>query len=400
MTSEAKGAWDEVGYLAWKIGVTRKEAFVTYLKEAGVWREPPKGTELEPEPLPPIPGEFEEQTKNAPGAVNLPVGDAPAGETSAPAPAVTPGAGKGETEAAGTLKSPPPKLPAGSGKGVEALREFYESLELREEDADLIWRKRGIPRSGCEAFGFKSSSKGNEKIIKGLLGKYSQEDLASAGLWKMEGKTGRPQPQLCGYGNTGEKDKHKDLIWGYVNPILIPYFDKDGEVIALRPHKGNIPGEKARLFVAGFKKGWGAERIKGSQPHKVVTEGEFKACAIYWAFDGKVGAAAIPGIQQSKNYAVMEELKSWLWGDGRAVPKKIVVGFDNEEKGDPRLPGFKPDRRKRFEAVVWARYLAYMLKKEFGRALVARLPDGWRDANGKADWDGRMAALAAAAVKK
>jgi hypothetical protein len=37
--------------------------------------------------------------------------------------------------------------------------------------------------------------------------------------------------------------------------------------------------------------------------------------------------------------------------------------------------------------------LAIVLKKEFGEALVARLPNEWRDKNGKADWDGRLGAL-------
>ena len=38
-TSGAKGAWDEVGYLAFRRGLDRKEAFIVYLKEAGVWKE-------------------------------------------------------------------------------------------------------------------------------------------------------------------------------------------------------------------------------------------------------------------------------------------------------------------------------------------------------------------------
>jgi hypothetical protein len=38
-TSEEKGAWDEVGYLMFKLGLSRTEAFKAYLKETGLWKE-------------------------------------------------------------------------------------------------------------------------------------------------------------------------------------------------------------------------------------------------------------------------------------------------------------------------------------------------------------------------
>lgn len=392
-TNDEKGAWDEVGYLAWKLGLPRNDAFKIFLKEAGVWREPARGE-----------GPAREQSQNEES--NLPDGSAPAGEAG-PDPVVTPGE---EAPAAEALNTPPPKSdfekrgehirsvvaeaskPEGVAKSLQALREFYGSLNLTEADIERIWEKRGLPRSACDAFGFRSSSPANEQIIRSLVGKYSEEDLVLAGLLRKEEKKTRPQPQFCGYGNTGKKDEKGELIWGTVNPILIPYFDEEGELIGIRPHKGNIPGQKARVFIAAFRKGWKI-RPAENQTNKVVTEGEFKACALYWAFQGKMGVAALPGIQQSKNYTVMEELKSWLWGDGRSRPNKIVVAFDNEEKGDPKLPGFKPDKRKRFDSIIWARFLATSLKREFGRAMVAQLPNEWRDSSGKADWDGRMAAV-------
>ena len=38
-TAGPKQAFDEVGYLAFKTGLSRKEAFIAFLKEAGVWKE-------------------------------------------------------------------------------------------------------------------------------------------------------------------------------------------------------------------------------------------------------------------------------------------------------------------------------------------------------------------------
>lgn len=315
----------------------------------------------------------------------------------------------GGAEAAGG-ETPPPELEGGfenadlrAGLGIEvraarpdvlrsvlALRDFYAGLTLSEKDEELIWRKRGLPHSACVAFGFKSSPRSNEKLLRGLSPKYTEDELVSAGLWKRDGEECRPQPQLCGWGMMGKDE------WGWAHPILIPYFDEEGQVIALRPHKGNVPGERPRLFVATDCHAEAAPaRAEGDGSTRVITEGEFKACAVYWVFGGKAGAAALPGISQAKNFLVMQELKSWL-ATGRR-PERVVVAFDNEEKGDSRLPGFKADKRKRFDAEIWARYLAIVLKRECGEATVARLPDEWRDAKGKADWDGRLGAVMNAA---
>src|SRR5207249_8902173 len=53
-TAEKGGAWDEVGFLAYELGLSRKEAFIAWLKEAGVWKE---GTTAAREPEPPPPEE-------------------------------------------------------------------------------------------------------------------------------------------------------------------------------------------------------------------------------------------------------------------------------------------------------------------------------------------------------
>jgi len=161
-----------------------------------------------------------------------------------------------------------------------------------------------------------------------------------------------------------------------------------GEVAAIRPHKGGLAGQPARLFVARWRKNAEGriQNVEFKPAHCVVTEGEFKALALHWVFEGRAGVAALPGIQQGRNYTVLEELKEWLHDD--CAPEKIVVAFDSEEKGDPKLPGFKPEKGKRFDAEVYARYLAIKLEQSFCAARVCHLPKSWRNANGKADWDG------------
>jgi hypothetical protein len=225
-----------------------------------------------------------------------------------------------------------------------------------------------------------------------MKGEFTEEQLVQAGLYQVKAGLSRPQPQLCGLGNTGKKNAKGEVIWGWTHPILIPYFGREGEVVCIRPHKGGIPGQPSLPYVArvamGFTRAGLADRA--FKPARVVvTEGEFKSMALYWVFQGKVGSLALPGISQSKNPPVVEGLKEWIREECRV--EKLVVSFDSEEKGDPKLPGFKPEKRRRFDAEIWARYLAYVLEKEFHTAKIGHLPKEWRDANGKVDWDGTLA---------
>ncbi len=138
--------------------------------------------------------------------------------------------------------------------------------------------------------------------------------------------------------------------------------------------------------------------LASSEPDRfetvLITEGEFK-CGGFWQMQHwasePVGVAAIPGINMSKNVDVRMELDRWLKDVGA---RKVVVVFDNEEKGDPNLPGFQADRKKRFDSEIWARYLAINLtEKNRVTGMVGKLQDDWRDAKGKADWDGVLASM-------
>jgi hypothetical protein len=80
--------------------------------------------------------------------------------------------------------------------------------------------------------------------------------MLAAGLWvpadRKRNKPARPNSQFCGAGRIrklkdGERpgqdewvDKDGNL-WGWCEPILIPYFDSAMQLIGLHPHKGMGP---------------------------------------------------------------------------------------------------------------------------------------------------------------
>ncbi len=190
--------------------------------------------------------------------------------------------------------------------------------------------------------------------------------------------------------------------------MLIPYFDETGELIGLRPHKGmgrrdTLVGTP-QVYIPRLGRATRAakfHRASGEDDEEqfytvVITEGEFKAAALWQTVgsgrqDGAepYGVAALPGISFGKNYEVREVLDDWL----RVVKcRRVIVAYDNEEKADPALETYKADRRKRFDAQIWARYLATDLAvKLHVRGEVCVLPEAWRNKKGKADWDGELA---------
>ncbi len=99
----------------------------------------------------------------------------------------------------------------------------------------------------------------------------------------------------------------------------------------------------------------------------------------------------MPGISFGRNYELREVLDEWL---RKVKCRRVIVAFDNEEKGDPKLESFKPDVRKRFDAQIWARFLATDISHKLHiKGEVCVLPNKWRNAKGKADWDGAAAQL-------
>ena len=470
-TSEA--GWTEIGYLRFKTGLSQKEAFIAYLKEAGVWKErttlkskgDANGGAARKNKIPTDPWADEDRNQSeTPATVPSPE----QGMASASAPTAQP-SGAQESPAAGDIQSeqeqsgggaaaPPsandaPVSPAaiassppaslntqtqvgavtgevtskeGSSAdkpgapaisevhepdGRRALKDFYGRLTLSEQDESKIFYKRGLESATQALAGLKSNPRSNREILLELEATFGREEMLRSGLWSQadnhRAKDARPNAQFFGYGiirkaKDGEKAGKGEWIfddgnlWGWPEPILIPYFDDQGNICGLRPHKG---GGKSETLV-GTPQPYIPLRDRQIGPlyTVVVTEGEFKALALLQTVgvlrkDGRAptGVAAIPGITFGKNWEVREMLDNWLESVGC---KRVIVAFDNEEKGDKaKYPGaYRDEQEKRFDSERWSRYLATNLYEEIHvSGLVCTLPNEWRNEKGKADWDGALA---------
>jgi hypothetical protein len=308
----------------------------------------------------------------------------------------------------------PSKAEAPEPDGYRSIREFFSLLTLNERDEQKLFEKRGLSSSTSEALRFRSSPKSNRDLLLNLAAKYPPPELLNSGLWLPEDrkrkKARRPNSQFCGAGimrklregeeaAKGEWVDDDGNVWGWCEPVIIPYFDERGDLIGLRPHKGNGRSETlvgcAKIYIPR------APSPKPESFHTVViTEGEFKAAALWQTIGAgsgerfPVGVCALPGISFAKNYEIREQLDEWL----RMVRcAEVIVAYDNEEKGDARLASYKADPRKRHDAQIYARYLATDLHEKLHiRGKVCVLPNEWRNENGKADWDGALAQFAAA----
>ena len=298
--------------------------------------------------------------------------------------------------------------------GTKAIREFDRRLSLSAADERRLWERRALEWATVNGLGFKSNPRSNKDILIELEQSLGYEEMEAAGLWSVgdyskgkRKKERRPNAQYCGAGiirklkrgerpGKGEWADDKDNLWGWCEPILIPYFDEQHELIGLRPHKG---GGRSGTLV-GTPRPYIPRSLDHPMPEfystVIITEGEFKAAAIWQTIgpgrtDGQppYGVASLPGISFARNESLRQKLDRWL----QAVKcYRVITAFDNEEKGDPRLASYKPDREKRFEAQKWAQYLGLDLHRKLHvRGDTCVIPNEWRNAQGKADWDGVLA---------
>lgn len=292
---------------------------------------------------------------------------------------------------------------------VAALRWFYERLTLVESDRLLLWQKRGLHAGTADALGYRSNLKANKDLLLELAQHFPPQVLLESGLYSQGEKPGdppKPNAQFFGMSlverrdeATGKKVRDADgevivdLVWGDPGAILIPYFDELGDLIHLRPHKGMMKGKTPRLYLARPSRAWreanalDAQKISAPS-YAGLTEGEFKAGAIWQVVGDECAVGALPGITLAK--LLFADIEEWL---EELSVRQVFVGYDNEDKGDPKLPGYQEDKWKRFDAQIWARFLAARISKEGYEGKVCTLPDAWRDDRGKADWDGQLARM-------
>ena len=370
-TSDDQTAFDEIGFLAFELNVDRREATRTWLKDAGLWND----------------------------------SDQPPANQSAAKPRI---ADSVVLSKPNEIDAVPPIFQEDDPEAdlKEALQAFFERGRLSDADRLELNVKRGLHNDTIDGSGFLTNDRSNLAILEALAIEYPEWQLVNCGLYKHSSNVCKPSGQFYGYGVLGKKKRlpaallesgdyddldDDDFAWahkddGLCNPILIPYFDLQGTLIGLRPHKGFPKGQKPRLYLAG-----GRLAVRQCK-RAVIVEGEFKATALQQTVGTSWAVASVPGITQVKNWHVWADTLDWL---KRIGARTVVVVFDNEEHGDARLASFRPQLENRFEAEIWARVCAVRLEREGYDARVGHLPDEWRNSHGKADWDGALAALLA-----
>ena len=343
------GPPDEIGYLALRRGMNRKDAALEYLRLA----VPELLTENKPAPPPPI---------------------------------------KSTRPEAETMESANP------------WHALWKKLILTAEDRAKLTNKRGLDDATINLCGFRSNNEYNRELIFSLLDEFPIEKLVAEGIFKHERfKDPHPAAQLCGYGRTGKKDEKGKEKWDWTQPILIPYFDAGGVPFYLRPHKGGVvrpqdpfadrtdedddPEERpcsSHLYVPPGT----AELIAENNGLCVFTEGEFKAAV---GPQCRLPIIATPGTSFLKNARFRRHVTALL--DEMGVTDLVIV-YDNEIKDDPKFSNFKEDPFDRFDVQVWAEYAQIVLKGHMhtvkGAARIGWLPDELRTeiGEGKADFDG------------
>ncbi|MEI8290976.1 MAG: hypothetical protein WCH99_16040 [Verrucomicrobiota bacterium] len=288
-------------------------------------------------------------------------------------------------------------------QALQALRWFYDRLSLSDSDRKSLFTERGLNDATIELLGFRSNPQSYKGLLLEMANHFPLAVLVESGLWKADadkaGETPKPNPQFYGMAIVEKRDAKgkkvrdtkgeviRECVW--TNPILIPYFNEAGELVHLRPHKGMMAGKTPRLYVVRSKgQSVSPKSTNDKTKIAIITEGEFKAAALWQSLGDIAEIAALPGITMAK--PLMGDVEEWLEING---VRQVVVGYDNEEKGDERLPSYQREKYRRYDTQIWARYLARQLSRQGYEGKVCVLPDEWRDKNGKADWDGCLAAF-------
>lgn len=241
-------------------------------------------------------------------------------------------------------------------------RDVYQRLvkvaTLTDAHREELRTKRGFTDATIERLAFRSCGQHMVQVIEQLKAEFGERPLLKAGLL------------VEANGNLFINDQLLE------NRILIPYLDEQGYVYHLRPHKLGFKGIPSEAYCRYL--------LQDNRGHIVLTEGEFKAAALQqWGF----AALGIPGVSSfaGTNFErLVELLKAFL-------VKSVTIVFDNEEKGNPQYPNYKERVEDRYDTQAWSYITGWKLSKVGFDVRIGWLPDAWRQ-NGKADWDGALAA--------
>lgn len=279
----------------------------------------------------------------------------------------------------------------GKPRSEDALRWFWERITLEKFHEEQLWEKRGLHPDTARLLGLRSSVLANKDVLEKMPKEFPPAVLVRSGLfnYKADGRSIKPSGKYFGYDKDGEMTR----------PVLIPYLTDDGEIHQIRPHRDFIAAHDPRLHVVRLADPTWDDPWKGSTPKRlVITEGEFKAHAVWQVLGNEYVCVSVPGIHQTRRRGggalIMDELDGLIEEFGFS---EVVIAYDAEERGDPKLPGYKNEEWKRYPEQIEARYLAADLSHEHGsremQIRICVLPREWYDEAGKADLDGAGAKL-------
>lgn len=252
---------------------------------------------------------------------------------------------------------------------IEIYTTFITKAVLEDADREKLKKDRGFSDEIIDLCQFKSCRPENREIIEQLRATFKEEELVEAGILEAGDEGIKPCSQLLGVFDKNGK---------FGNNICIPYFNEDGKIFYLRPHKYGFKGKGINIYCP-------ARNMSGDKTW-IITESEFKAAA---AIQLGYPAIGLPGIH---SFAVnnFERLKEFIEANGIS---KVVIIYDNEIKNNPAFKNYKPDVLKQWDtqwrSVDLARKLIRALP-DLALVKIGVLPESWM-IEGKIDIDGALA---------
>jgi len=254
-------------------------------------------------------------------------------------------------------------------KNIEIYTSFINKAILEDADREALKTERGFSDEIINLCQFKSCRPENRQIVEDLEARFGEDALLEAGFLEAKDDGIKPCSQLFG--------RFKDDK--FVNNICIPYFNPDGEIFFIRPHKFGLKGKSIQVYCPA--------RNVPNDSTWVITESEFKAAA---AMQYGYPAIGLPGIHSFmvKHFHRLEEFIRTL-----GVHNVIVV-YDNEIKTNPEFKNYKPNVIKQWDtqwrSIDICRKLSKSIPELNGYVKIGVLPASWME-EGKIDIDGALA---------
>jgi Domain of unknown function (DUF3854) len=254
-------------------------------------------------------------------------------------------------------------------KNIEIYTSFINKAILEDTDREALKTERGFSDEIINLCQFKSCRPENREIVEELEKLYGEDALLEAGLLEAKDDGIKPCTQLFG--------RFKDDK--FINNICIPYFNPDGEIFFIRPHKFGLKGKPIQVYCP--------VRKVSVDSTWVITESEFKAAA---AMQYGYPAIGLPGIHSFmvKHFHRLQEFIRALG------VHNIVVIYDNEIKTNPEFKNYKPDVIKQWDtqwrSIDICRKLSKSVPELNGYVKIGVLPASWME-EGKIDIDGALA---------